>query len=879
MRVTDHLTREPARLHRLGTPVLASGDLERVRLTTAITATPPGGITVLSAAPGYGATTAVAHALASDRSSVAWIGLDEHDAKAHRLWGQLMAALAQVYPDLPPELREVAPGVDTVSAMASLVDWLGGQMPCWIVLDGVDATVHRSSLPALAYLSANVPPSVRLVMTTHDSLRVLPIDPAGRNVVVLDRDELSLEPDEAVQIILASCDAVDVSSVEAIVTAADGWAAACQSAARFASRHPGEDAARWLETAGVEYLLEAWLAALPADRLDFLVSTALLDSLSGRLCDAVLGTSGSARLLVELEARGSYLTPVDALASGQSQSTGKSWRRHGLLTHALRAKAHDLDQSELHKRAGAWFRAHDEPESAMKHLIAAGQFEQASQLLSNFEDSLFESGDVARAVEWYDSLPPQAWGQQGWHLLRVVWGRAISGDVRGGEVALAQLRAHLAASDSGQQDSRPLDGEAAVARSYLASMNADPITAAATAQHAIDVLDRQTSANSPQLAPALLIRALLWQGDLRGARRELTLATGQPYPTDLIRESLLSGLEAQCLIDEGHVSTGRLFATRALDWLSSQSLDPVQTAQFSLLTTAACAQLESGQSLAAADALAAVAVHARERGYTGDAVAALTWQARALTAQGDLRTALKVIAKARRLLQQTTPNSPLVARVDQVEALIRFIGGDSPRAERLVQGLPTSTARSLLWARLTMSRQTGSVTRTLTSIVTDLPRFATEQQVLLATVAMRRSNRLAEGHLIRAADLASNNGLQLAFLGSDHEVLDLAYTVGLRTGHDALMSLVATVRHPVDASAHMPRESLPQTAVAGPTLSAGEMELLTFLPRRDSNTQIAEQLGISVNTVKTRLQRLYKKLGVNTRDDAVRIARSRSLLS
>jgi len=103
--------------------------------------------------------------------------------------------------------------------------------------------------------------------------------------------------------------------------------------------------------------------------------------------------------------------------------------------------------------------------------------------------------------------------------------------------------------------------------------------------------------------------------------------------------------------------------------------------------------------------------------------------------------------------------------------------------------------------------------------------------------------------------------------------------VGLRTGHDALMSLVATVRHPVDASAHMPRESLPQTAVAGPTLSAGEMELLTFLPRRDSNTQIAEQLGISVNTVKTRLQRLYKKLGVNTRDDAVRIARSRSLLS
>jgi LuxR family maltose regulon positive regulatory protein len=810
---------------------------------------------------------------------VAWISLDEHDATAYRLWGQLTAALAQVYPALPVAVRDVTAGVGLVSAMASLVDWLSGQVPTWIVLDGVDAAMHRSSLPALAYLSANLPSSVRLVVTTHDSLKVLPIDPVGRNVIVLDRDELSLTPDEAVQIILGSCEAVDVSSVEAIVTAAEGWAAACRSAARFASRHPSEDAARWLATDGVGYLLEPWLRALSADRLDFLVSTALLDSLSGPLCDAVLGSSDSTRLLQELEVHGSYLIPVDSLGSGQSRAAGKWWLRHDLLTQALRAKAHDLDQSVHHMRAGAWFREHDDPDSAMMHLIAAGQFEEASLLLSSFEDALFETGDVARAVEWYDSLPPQAWGQQGWHLLRVVWGRAISGDVRGGEVALAKLRAHLSASNSGQPDSRALEGEAALARSYLASMNADISTAISSAQHAIDVLDFQSSTNSLQIAPAVLIRALLWQGDLRGARRELIRTTGQPFPTDILREAMLAGLQAQCSLDEGHVNTGRLSAARALDWLSSQSLDPVQTAQFSLLTTSAYARLESGDAFAAAEALGVVAAQARERGYTGDAVMALTWQARALTAQGNLAAALTAIGHARRLLQQTTPRSPLVTRIDQVEALLRFIGGDSVRAERLVQGLPTSTTRSLLWARLTLSRQTGGATRTLTSIMTDLPRFATEQQVLLATAAMRRSNRLAEGHLMRAADLASANGLQFAFLGSDHEVLDLAYAVGLRSGHDALMSLVATVRNPADASSQVPRESLPQTAVAGPALSAGEVELLTFLPRRDTNAQIASQLNISVNTVKTRLRRLYKKLGVNGRDDAVRVARARSLLS
>ena len=61
-------------------------------------------------------------------------------------------------------------------------------------------------------------------------------------------------------------------------------------------------------------------------------------------------------------------------------------------------------------------------------------------------------------------------------------------------------------------------------------------------------------------------------------------------------------------------------------------------------------------------------------------------------------------------------------------------------------------------------------------------------------------------------------------------------------------------------------------------LSAGELELLTFLPRRDTNADIARQLGVSVNTIKTRLYRLYRKFEVDSRDAAVQVARTRGLL-
>ena len=73
----------------------------------------------------------------------------------------------------------------------------------------------------------------------------------------------------------------------------------------------------------------------------------------------------------------------------------------------------------------------------MTHLVGAGDFAAAGEFFSLHEDSLYESGDGPRVAEWYASLPPEAWGRRGWHLLRSSWGRAFTGDVRGADVAVA----------------------------------------------------------------------------------------------------------------------------------------------------------------------------------------------------------------------------------------------------------------------------------------------------------------------------------------------------------------------------------------------------------------------------------------------------------
>ena len=143
---------------------------------------------------------------------------------------------------------------------------------------------------------------------------------------------------------------------------------------------------------------------------------------------------------------------------------------------------------------------------------------------------------------------------------------------------------------------------------------------------------------------------------------------------------------------------------------------------------------------------------------------------------------------------------------------------------------------------------------------------------------MRRSGRLAESHLLQAADIATEHGLGLVFLGAGSELLDLALVLGTRTGHDSLVSLATAARN-----RYQPRPDLADTRDVPfrgehRALSPGEIQLLAFLPTRDTNEDIAQQLGVSVNTVKTRLRRLYRKLDVSSRNEAVAAARRRGLV-
>jgi LuxR family maltose regulon positive regulatory protein len=215
----------------------------------------------------------------------------------------------------------------------------------------------------------------------------------------------------------------------------------------------------------------------------------------------------------------------------------------------------------------------------------------------------------------------------------------------------------------------------------------------------------------------------------------------------------------------------------------------------------------------------------------------------------------------------------MLVGLDLALARIRLDAGDPLRAARLAHALPPGERRTLLWARIAMRRQPASAKRALDSLTPATVGAAAERHLLLAAVHERTSRRLARAHVQRAAELACTNGIGMLLVGADQGLVDLATEGALEAQSDELNWVLER-----RAAALEPGEGRPPAAAAGPAMSRGELQLIGLLPSRASNAELAASLGVSVNTVKTRLRRLYAKLGAKDRNDAIRRAQERGLL-
>jgi LuxR family transcriptional regulator, maltose regulon positive regulatory protein len=383
-------------------PLLREGLVPRNRLVRRLLGSADLPVALLIAPAGYGKTTLLGQWDKQDRRPFGWVTLDEHDNDPARLLTGIAFALDTIERfDRGERGGPAAKHADSGEQLDSFLGSLAGRRPFVLVLDDVQVVRAEGSLKVLSAIAGRLPWGSQLALASRDEPRI-PVGRmrANRGVVELRTPDLVMTLSEAAALLRKAGVALDGTSVEAIVRQAEGWPAALYLAALSLAQSP--DPARAVMRFGgddrlmADYLRDEVLRGLSPQQITFLTRAAVLDRLSGPLCDAVLNRSGSGRMLAELERANVLVFPAEDPGCH---------RCHLLLAQMLRAdlrrREPDLEP-QLHRRAAAWHARQGDIESAVHHAVAAKDAGLAGTLLWSNLVRYVAYGRNASIERWLD---------------------------------------------------------------------------------------------------------------------------------------------------------------------------------------------------------------------------------------------------------------------------------------------------------------------------------------------------------------------------------------------------------------------------------------------------------------------------------------------
>jgi LuxR family maltose regulon positive regulatory protein len=864
-------------------PSDASGVVARPRLLAMLGAAR---VTVVVAPPGSGKTVLVRSWIdnAGLADGVAWVssGRDERDPQ--RFWLSVVG-----------ELRQTGPGsalVQPLTAAPDLDGWavierlLTDLVPLadriWLVVDDVHE-LGQEVLRQLELLIMRAPPELRFVLATRHDVRL------GLHRLRLEGElteiraaDLRFSLADAEELFAVAGVDLPTPSVQSLVDRTEGWAAGLRLAALSVAGHPDpvKFAAEFsgTERTVAEYLLAEVLDRQPEPVRRLLLRTSILGRVNGELADLLTGEPGGERLLQDLEQANAFVVSVDG---------ARSWFRYhpmfaGLLQLELR-RTEPGELASLHRAASAWFEGHGFGTEAVRHAQAAGDWGLAAKLLTGCWPVLYLDGRPAAIHELLAGFPAQARAAHA--VLAAV---AAADELARGSLEKAGRYLELAGQGApAVSEDVQVELLLGVVRLLYARQRGNPQAVAEEARRLQVSAAATDAALADELHALVLIslgRTEVWASRSAEAHGHLEQGiavahrAGRPYLE-------FTGLAYQAAIELSSVPHARV-AERA-----TQAFELAERHGWTDEPAAGLACAIAGTVLAwqgrPADAEAWVLRAERAlRAEAEPAAGTRVYHARGLLelARGRDFEAAAAFTSGVQVAQQLTMPHYFVPRSQALllHALVRL--GDTDRAEQVLAGLDVMArdrgdmrvaGAALRLAQAGPHAAAAALAPVLDNSAPGLHRNVMLWARLLEAIVQDAlgDSRGAEDALEQALDHAEPNGSVLPFLLYPAPGL-LERQARYRTGHAALIGEILSLLSgngpaPPPGGPGMPMEPL----------SESELRVLRYLPTNLSAPEIAGQLYISVNTVKTHMRNLYAKLGTHTRAEAVNRARSLALLA
>jgi LuxR family transcriptional regulator, maltose regulon positive regulatory protein len=492
---------------KLAIPPLRSGVVSRRSLIDAARAS-TSSVVAVTAPAGYGKSTLLAEWAAEEDRPVAWVSLDRFDDDPAALLWAMASAYARIsasHQDLPADV--VGLGVSVLGRAAPRLASAFAASPDAFVLmlDDLQELHSPACHDALSVVMAGIPPGSQLVAASRSEQPHVPRLRASREVVEYNAGDLALDTAGAQQIFADARVDLAPESVAALTERTEGWPVGLYLTALVARENPGAAFAVTGDDPYIaDYLYTESLAQQPEPVQRFLRRTAVLDQLSGPLCDAILGEAGSDAQLRHLEATNSFLIPLDRR---------REWYRYHalyrefLLGELRRTEADSI--MKLHLGAADWYESHGSPGLALEHLLHTTERERCAQLLTALILPTYSAGQMSTVERWLTDLGDTSVEQYPPLAVLAGWVAALTGHT-------TDTQRWAAIVDAASFDEAQLDGSASFesARAMLRAVMcaAGPERMTADAQLAV----AEEPAWSPwrDTAIVLLAEAHLLAGDL-----------------------------------------------------------------------------------------------------------------------------------------------------------------------------------------------------------------------------------------------------------------------------------------------------------------------------------------------------------------------------
>jgi LuxR family maltose regulon positive regulatory protein len=666
-------------------------------------------VVAVTAPAGYGKSTMLAEWAAGESRPVAWATVDGFDDDPVALLTLLATASGQI----SPRAREVsdamgALGTGVLGRSAPMLAEALAQAPASFVLfvDDAHAASSDACRDVLELVLAGVPAGSQIVLASRHEQPYLARLRADGATFEIGSDDLRIDQEGARRIFAGANATVSEETLALAVDRCEGWATGLYLCALATRGGSDVVAITGGERFVADYLYGQGLTGLSDELRVFLRRTAVLEQMSGPLCDAMLQADDSHALLRDLEARGVFLVALDG---------ERRWfRYHALFREFLLTELSRVEASrtvELHLRAADWFEQDGSPELAIEHLLAAGARSRAGALIAQLAMPTYHSGRIAVLDRWLAAVGQPTIEASPDLMAIATWAALLTGQSPAAEERAATLehaRLDLATAD----EALALESSRAMIR--VAMGLSGPSRHLADAQFAV----AHEPLWSAWRAPALYLHgtALVLVGDGAGAERAFTASVERAAQVANTAAHLLSESELALLaLDGGKIEDAAHHARAAVGVVDDNHLEAYPIATLALAVSARVA-LRRGDATAS-ERLLARAMRARihcNHVMPFVAVRARLQLAKVFAGSGDAAAARQLLKEADDLLQRCPQVAALGAEVTKFRQSLGDGSGTvlglplTPAEMRLLPYLQTHLMIAEIGQRLFISRNTAS---------------------------------------------------------------------------------------------------------------------------------------------------------------------------